>query len=39
LGLSISKKLIEGHGGSLNIDTNEENTTFVIDLPFNQEFK
>nr|WP_315024952.1 HAMP domain-containing sensor histidine kinase [uncultured Aminipila sp.] len=37
LGLSISKKIIEGHGGSIALETTEENgynTAFRIFIPF-----
>jgi two-component system CheB/CheR fusion protein len=33
LGLSISKRIAEEHGGSLTIDTEAENTTFIVTLP------
>ncbi len=33
LGLSISKTIIESHGGSLSIDASSPNTRFVIVLP------
>lgn len=33
LGLSISKGIVENHSGSLSLDLNAENTTFVISLP------
>lgn len=33
LGLSISKGIIESHGGSLQLNSTHENTQFVIELP------
>lgn len=33
LGLSVSKGIIESHQGSLNIDTHNQNTRFVIQVP------
>tara|TARA_Y100000780_G_scaffold230853_1_gene254063 strand:- start:46129 stop:47874 length:1746 start_codon:yes stop_codon:yes gene_type:complete len=33
IGLSISKNLIEAHGGQLYLDANQPITTFVIELP------
>lgn len=33
LGLSIARGLISGHGGTLELDPAQENTTFVIKLP------
>lgn len=37
LGLGISKKLIESHGGSLSLDTKSKNTRFVLLLPKTQK--
>jgi signal transduction histidine kinase len=36
LGLSISKALIERNGGSIVIDQESENTTFVVKLPLDE---
>ena len=33
IGLSISKNLVEAHGGQLYLDKEKERTTFVIELP------
>ena len=33
LGLSITEALIEGHGGSLSVDTSSEHTRIVVRLP------
>lgn len=36
LGLSISTGIIKSHGGKLFVDTDEPHTTFVIQLPKDQ---
>lgn len=36
LGLSISKQIIEGHGGSITFSDNDNGTTFYIMLPVTQ---
>ena len=33
LGLTISKKICESHGGELGLDTDSENASFVVTLP------
>jgi signal transduction histidine kinase len=33
LGLSVSKGIVESHGGTLRLDTARPNTTFVIEIP------
>ena len=33
LGLSISKGIIENHGGKFYLDTDQKETTFVVELP------
>ncbi|MCR9205144.1 MAG: HAMP domain-containing histidine kinase, partial [Halobacteriovoraceae bacterium] len=33
LGLSLCKKIVEAHGGTLEIDPNAENTKFIIEMP------
>ncbi|WP_409251010.1 two-component system sensor histidine kinase NtrB [Bacillus sp. SCS-153A] len=33
LGLSVSKKIIENHGGSMTVASNQDGTTFTISLP------
>lgn len=37
LGLSISKRIIESHNGKLYYDDSAANTTFVIELPLEQQ--
>lgn len=37
MGIMISKKIIENHGGTLYIDKNSPNTCFVLKLPKNTE--
>ena len=37
LGLSISKKIIESHGGQILFDDNQEFTTFLIEFPYGDE--
>lgn len=39
LGLSISTALAQAHGGSLKLDTNQENTTFVFKIPLRQQYQ
>jgi signal transduction histidine kinase len=39
LGLSICKKIVENHGGSISVTSSENaGTTFTIDLPINSHF-
>jgi signal transduction histidine kinase len=33
LGLAIAKNLVERHGGSISVNSNEEDTTFQVRLP------
>ena len=35
LGLSVSRAILENHGGSLRIDANSPNTRFIVSLPKN----
>ncbi|PWU19286.1 MAG: hypothetical protein C5B49_06040 [Bdellovibrio sp.] len=35
-GLSICKKLVESHRGRIYLDSEQANTTFVVELPFEQ---
>jgi len=37
IGLSVSRSLIESHGGTLELDAAHENTRFVIHLPAAQD--
>lgn len=37
LGLSLSKGIVEGHGGELYLDTSWENTKFVFEIPLKQK--
>lgn len=37
IGLSISKKIAEDHGGELSLDPQSEHTTFILQLPKKQE--
>lgn len=39
LGLTIARKIIEGHKGSISIDEDHENTCFVVTLPLAPEEK
>jgi signal transduction histidine kinase len=34
LGLSVSKKIIENHGGLMKVTSDEAGTTFIISFPF-----
>jgi signal transduction histidine kinase len=34
LGLSVSRKIIENHGGFMYVNSNAEGTSFVIDIPY-----
>jgi signal transduction histidine kinase len=38
LGLSVSKKVIENHGGIMNVMSDGEGTLFIIDLPAEDRF-
>lgn len=38
LGLSISKSLIEKHSGKLELDSEAENTTFILEIPNKYDF-
>ena len=33
LGLAIAKSVVEAHGGTISVSSNEKGTTFEIDLP------
>lgn len=37
MGLSITKNIVENHGGRLELDPTAENTTFVIRIPLKQK--
>lgn len=37
LGLSASKKIVEGHGGKMTLDKNGKFTRFIVSLPFERE--
>lgn len=39
VGLSVSKRLIEQHGGELTVDSGEKETIFMITLPIRENFK
>lgn len=39
LGLSVSKGIIEAHGGTLRLDDSSKNTKFIIDIPSKAEFQ
>jgi signal transduction histidine kinase len=39
LGLAITKSVVEAHGGTISVSSNEKGTSFQIDLPLEQSGK
>ncbi|MEK7688647.1 MAG: ATP-binding protein, partial [Deltaproteobacteria bacterium] len=33
LGLAVAKHIISSHGGDIRVESNEEETTFIVELP------